>query len=122
MAAPSLYQFRGASFKPEHMCIHASLHSPASTFFGGYIVVGDATINDVFLHRQQWWVLPETVALERRMDISLGRNVYQNENQAAHGIEILKNINDATETLPHKLKHINQGTLWPVCPRGSLPI
>ena len=61
-------------------------------------LMSQSTLKEVVLHGHRWWVLPETCAKERQIDISLWRNQDQNENQQVHEIEILQTINYAAES------------------------
>ena len=56
-----------------------------------------ATLKEVAMNGHRWWVLPETCARERQVDISLWRNQDQNENQQVHEIEILQTIKYSAE-------------------------
>ena len=44
----------------------------------------DQNLKDRATHGHFWWVLPEEVSKEEQVDISLWRNMDQNENQATH--------------------------------------
>ena len=55
-------------------------------------------LKEVVLNGHRWWVLPETVAPERQIDISLWRNQDQNENQQTHELEVLQTIKFAAES------------------------
>ena len=57
------------------------------------------------------WILPETVLAERQVDISLWRNMDQNENQVSHEIEILQGIKATAESLSVNPRKLTQGTL-----------
>ena len=54
-------------------------------------------LKEVVLNGHRWWVLPETVASERQLDISLWRNRDQNENHQTHELELLQTITLAAE-------------------------
>ena len=56
----------------------------------------------------KWWILPETVLAERQVDISLWRNMDQNENQVSHEIEILQGIKATAEIISVKHREISQ--------------
>jgi hypothetical protein len=56
------------------------------------------TLKEVALNGHCWWVLPETVAPERQIDISFWRSQDQNENQQTHELEILQTIKFAAES------------------------
>ena len=56
------------------------------------------TLKEVVLNGHRWWVLPETVAPDRQIDISLWRNEDQNESQHTHELEILQTIKFAAES------------------------
>ena len=47
----------------------------------------------------KWWVLPENVLVERQVDISVWRNMDQNDNQRTHELEILQTIKFTAQTL-----------------------
>ena len=55
-------------------------------------LMDNKTLKEVVLNGHRWWVLPETVAKESLMDISLWRNQDQNENQHSHELEVLQTI------------------------------
>ena len=55
------------------------------------------TLKEVVHSGHRWWVLKETVAKERQVDISVWRNQDQNENQQTHEMEILQTIRFAAE-------------------------
>ena len=44
-------------------------------------LMSNPTLKEVVLNGHRWWVLPETVAKERQIDISLWSNQDQNENE-----------------------------------------
>ena len=57
-----------------------------------------ASLKETVQNGHRWWVLPETCAKERQIDISLWRNQDQNENQRIHELEILQTIKHAAES------------------------
>ena len=70
-------------------------------------------LREAAINGHRWWVLPETVAKERKMDISLWRNQDQNENQGAHKIEILMTIkNSAEQFLNTGQEQVSVGDPW----------
>ena len=66
-------------------CIHTGLHSPFGTLSD--LIALSYKLKDVVLNGHRWWVLQESVSTERQVDISLWRNMDQNENQVTHDIE-----------------------------------
>ena len=71
-------------------CIQAGLQSPVGDLQD--LMDDTGNLKDVVLNGHKWWVLPETVPAERQVDISLWRNMDQQENQATHDIELLQSI------------------------------
>ena len=59
----------------------------------------------------KWWILPEDVSKERQLDISLWRNMDQNENQVTHEMETLQGIKATAESLSVKQSRITVGDL-----------
>ena len=68
-------------------------------------------LKDVVLNGHRWWVLPKSVSIERQVDISLWRNMDQNENQMTHEVEILQCIKATAQTLSQKQAKVSQGDL-----------
>ena len=89
--------------------IHSGLHSPAGPLEP--LLEENPHLKEVVLNGHTWWILPESVALERQHDISHWRNMDQNDNQVTHEIEILQCIK--TQAVAMSLKHpkITQGDL-----------
>ena len=74
------------------------------------------------LNRHRWWVLPETVAPDRQIDISLWRNEDQNESQHTLELEILHTIKFAAESFLKAGKDkVSLGDLVPAAQKRSLP-
>ena len=71
----------------------------------------NSNLKDVVLNGHRWWVLQESVSMERQVDISLWRNMDQNENQVTHDIEILQSIKATAEQLSQKQAKVTQGDL-----------
>ena len=65
-------------------------------------------LKDTAMSGHKWWILPEEVAAERQVDISLWRNMDQNENQVSHEIEILQGIKATAESISMKHRNITQ--------------
>ena len=99
------------------MIIQSGLQSPV----GDLLVLMDdgGNLKDVVLHGHKWWVLPETVAREVQVDISLWRNMDQNENQATHEIEILQSIRMTCEDLSKRLGKVSHGDLMSAVARKN---
>ena len=55
------------------------------------------TLKDVVLNGHKWWVLKESVAIDRQVDISVWRNSDQNQNNGTHELEVLQTIKYAAE-------------------------
>ena len=68
-------------------------------------------LKDTAMCGHKWWILPEEVLAERQVDISLWRNMDQQENQASHEMEILQGIKATAESLSVKQRTITQGDL-----------
>ena len=75
------------------------------------MMADNANLKDVVLNGHRWWILNELVPVERQVDISLWRNMDQNENQATHEIEILQSIKATAENLSQKQTKVTQGDL-----------
>ena len=86
-------------------CIQTGLHSPIGTLSD--LIALNSNLKDVVLK----WVLQEVVSMERQVDISLWRNMDQNENQVRHDIEILQSIKAIAEQLSQKQANVAQGDL-----------
>ena len=98
-------------------CIQAGLQSPAGNLQD---LMDDAgNLKDAVLNGHKWWVLPETVPAERQVDISLWRNMDQNENQATHEIEILQSIRMTCEDLSKKAGKVSHGDLMSAVARKN---
>ena len=54
----------------------------------------------------RWWILPETISKEEQVDISLWRNMDQNEIQSTHEIEILQGIRVTAQTLASQVEQV----------------
>ena len=79
----------------------------------------NANFKDVVLHGHKWWILPETVTREVQVDISLWRNMDQNENQATHEIEILQSIRMTCEDLSKRPGKVSHGDLMSAVARKN---
>ena len=93
------------------------LHSPVGNLQD--LMDDTGNLKDVVLNGHKWWVLPETVPVERQVDISLWRNMDQNENQATHEIEILQSIRVTCEALSKKQARISHGDLMSAVARRN---
>ena len=90
-------------------CIQAGVASPAGMLKD---LMSDAgNLKDVVNNGHKWWILPETIDHDTLVDISLWRNMDQNENQSTHEIEVLQSIRVTCETMSKKLARITQGDL-----------
>ena len=90
-------------------CIQSGIHSPIGSLSD--LVEENINLKEAVLNGHRWWVLPESVVKERQVDISLWRNMDQNENQATHEVEVLQCIKATAEDLSHKQRKITQGDL-----------
>ena len=80
-------------------------------------MVDNGHLKEVVLNGHKWWILPESVALERQQDISHWRNMDHTDNQVTHDIDILQRIRSTNVALSQKQPNITQrGTLWHVWP------
>ena len=71
----------------------------------------------------RWWVLPEELSKGTQTDISLWRNMGQNENQAVHEIEILLTIKMAAMSfLPAGKDKVTLGDIASYAVKKTLPI
>lgn len=66
---------------------------------------------DVVAHGHFWWILPEDVPKQSLVELSLWRNQDQNENQAIHEIEILRNIISTCSDLRQSRSQVPLGDL-----------
>ena len=66
-------------------------------------------LKDTAMCGHKWWILPEEVLAEKQVDISLWRNMDQQENQASHEMEILQGIKATAESLSEKMSNITHG-------------
>ena len=84
------------------------------------ILEGNEHLKDTAMCGHKWWILPEEVISERQADISLWRNMDQNENQVSHEMEILQGIKATAESLSEKINKSHKGTLCQQQQRGIL--
>lgn len=70
--------------------IQAGLPSPACDV--STLALAGTSLHEVVHRGHKWWILPEDTPLEQQIEVSLWRNMDQNENQAIHEIEVLRNI------------------------------
>ena len=70
--------------------IQAGVPSPACDV--STLAAPGTSLYEVVHRGHKWWILPEDTPLENQVQVSLWRNMDQNENQAIHEIEVLKNI------------------------------
>ena len=68
-------------------------------------------LQDFVVSGHKWWILPEDVSRERQLDISLWRNMDQNENQVTHEMETLQGIKATAESLSVNQNRISVGDL-----------
>jgi hypothetical protein len=90
-------------------CIQSGISSPIGNLLD--LTAENHNLKDMVLNGHRWWILPESVAKEKQVDISLWRNMDQNENQATHEIEILQSIKATAEHLSQKQAKVTQGDL-----------
>ena len=90
-------------------CIKNGTFSPIGNL--GDLLEDSANLKEVVTSGHRWWVLPETVLKERQVDISLWRNMDQNENQNSHEIEILGGIKATAEHLCKTQSSVKQADL-----------
>ena len=91
------------------MLLQAGAKSPIGNLIK--ILEENEHLKDTAMSGHKWWILPEEVTTERQADISLWRNMDQNENQATHEIEILQGIKATAESLCVMQSKISQGDL-----------
>ena len=90
-------------------CIQANTSSPVGNLED--LTVDSPNLKEVSSSGHRWWVLPESLVKERQVDISLWRNMDQNEKQMSHEIEILQGIRATAEVLSKKRDTVKQGDL-----------
>ena len=83
------------------------------------LLVDSKNLKEVVESGHRWWILPETLSKERQVDISLWRNMDQNENQATHEIEILQGIRATAEGLSSVQDKISAGDLVAMASRRN---
>ncbi len=98
-------------------CIRSGLSSPAGILKD--LVNDEGQLRDVVHHGHKWWILPETVRADKQLDISLWRNMDQNENQTTHEIEVLQSIKVTCQTMSKKHAKITQGDLCAAAARRN---
>ena len=69
-------------------CIKNGTFSPIGNL-GDLLEEGGANLKEMVTSGHRWWILPEAVLKELQVDISIWRNMDQNENQNSHEMEIL---------------------------------
>jgi hypothetical protein len=94
-------------------CVQTGLNSPIGNLSD--LNAQNANLQYVVLTGHRWWVLQESVSMERQVDISLWRNMDQNEIQVTHEIEILQSIKATAEQLSQKQAKVTQGDLVAMC-------
>lgn len=70
--------------------LQAGLASPACDT--AKLVASGSSLAEVVHNGHKWWILPEDTPVNAQVEVSLWRNMDQNENQSLHEIEILRNI------------------------------
>lgn len=70
--------------------IQAGTHSPAADV--AKLVSPGSHLAEIVEAGHKWWILPEDTPVASQIEVSLWRNMDQNENQSLHEIEILRNI------------------------------
>ena len=94
---------------------------------GAYSPIGNLTelleenehLKDAAMSGHKWWILPEEILQDRQVDISLWRNMDQNENQATHEMEILQGIKATAVGFSVKQSKITQGDLLSAAQRRN---
>lgn len=98
-------------------CIKAGTFSPIGNLQD--LLTDSPNLRDAVEQGHRWWILPETVLKERQVDISLWRNMDQNENQATHEIEILQGIKTTSESLSSRQDKVSFGDLVSISSRKN---
>ena len=98
-------------------CIKNGTFSPIGNL--GDLLEDSANLKEVVTSGHRWWVLPETVLKERQVDISLWRNMDQNENQNSHEMEILGGIKATAEHLCKTQPSVKQADLMAAAVRRN---
>ena len=98
-------------------CIKNSTFSPIGNLRD--LLEDSANLKEVVTSGHRWWVLPETVLKERQVDISLWRNMDQNENQNSHEMEILGGIKATAEVLSKTQPSVKQADLMATAVRRN---
>ena len=70
-----------------------------------------SALAEVVTHGHSWWILPEDTPRPSLIELSLWRNQDQNENQAMHEIEILRNLMSVCGELKQSRTQISLGDL-----------
>ena len=113
MSAPAYNQYRDQIWA---ICMHPLQLGPHVASGRSPIPIGDLIkileenehLKDTARSGHKWWILPEEVPTERQVDISLWRNMDQNENQVSHEIEILQGIKATAESISVKARKLSQ--------------
>ena len=66
-------------------CIKNGVQSPIGDLG---TLASQSSLKDAVLAGHRWWILPEDLTKDEQTGVSLWRNQDQNENQAAHEVEI----------------------------------
>ena len=80
----------GSHYNLALRCLQSNIASPIGDLCE--LLQDDANLRDRASHGHFWWVLPEEVLKEEQVDISLWRNMDQNENQATDQTRKMKQI------------------------------
>ena len=87
----------------------AGLKSPAGDL--GKALEDQPSLKEVVHEGHRWWVLPESLAKECQVDISVWRNQDQNDNHGTHEVEILQTIVATAENLSETSKKVILGDI-----------
>ena len=98
-------------------CLKCGLASPLGNL--SHLLDENEHLKDAAMNGHRWWVLPESVTLERQVDISLWRNMDQNENQSTHEVEILQGIKATAQVLSLKVSKVSLADLVALCSRRN---
>ena len=98
-------------------CIKSGTFSPIGNIVD--LLADNKNLKEVVTSGHRWWILPESVLKERQVDISLWRNMDQNENQNSHEMEILGGIKATAESLSKKQSSVKQADLMAAAVRRN---
>ena len=117
-SGPWYASLAGSHFNLALRCIKNGTQSPVCDLT---TLMDQKSLKDVVLNGHRWWILPETLTRDQQTDISLWRNMDQNENNCAHEIEVLQTIAHAAHQLMKAGKQVvKEGDLIAVAQRRRL--